>query len=69
MAAKLCRDCHKSYDEGTGFEVHVMMYLEITEIIIDRDPSLVNGEVQIHPVLAWAPLDYEQARLEYVDQH
>ena len=65
MAAKLCRDCHKALDEALGDDVHKFMFVEITEIILDRDPGNVNGAVRIHPFHNWDPLGYEQARWNY----
>lgn len=62
MAAKLCRGCHQDFDEGTGDFVHEKMFLDITRLILDRDPGLVVGKPQTHLVTSWNPLGYESER-------
>lgn len=65
MAAKLCAVCHTSLDEATGEDVHKRMFDTITKIIVKRNPRLLEGDVIIHPILIWSPLEYEEERKKY----
>lgn len=57
MAAKLCRPCHRRFDEGTGEAVHEAMYEGITKIVLRRARGRVVGVyVRPHPQRWWDPV-------------
>lgn len=63
MAAKLCRACHKSFDEATGEDVHERMFVAITKIVLNRHKKrLVGAYVEPHSQRTWDPLWVNQIR-------
>lgn len=47
MAAKLGEKCHQAKDEATGDAPHQEMFESITELIMDRDLGVINGELYV----------------------